>query len=220
MRPLTDHLPKPLVSVRGEPLIEHHIKKLVAVGVRRVVINVSYLAEALIRALGSGERFGCELIYSIEATPLESGGGIATASEHFLSPALILVSADIYSDFDYASLLPHVEAIEKRDVQAHFVMVAPTQGEPGGEFALSTDGHVHMGEPRVTLANIAVLATAPCRRWPRGERFRLLPYYQQIVDAGAVSGEMLSGVWKNVTTAADVDFLNHAPLTSNSFLKC
>jgi NDP-sugar pyrophosphorylase family protein len=63
MRPLTDTLCKPLVPVRGAPLIEHHIKKLVAIGVRRIVINVSYLAEQLMRTLGSGTRFGCELIY-------------------------------------------------------------------------------------------------------------------------------------------------------------
>jgi N-acetyl-alpha-D-muramate 1-phosphate uridylyltransferase len=215
MRPLTDTLPKPLVPVCGAPLIEHHIKKLVAVGVRRIIINVSYLAEALIAALGHGERFGCELIYSVESSPLESGGGIATASAHFQSDAIFLVSADIYSDFDYASLLPRVSAIENGQVQAHFVMVAPTVGEPGGEFAMGADGRVHMGEPRMTLANIAVLAAAPCLTWPRGERFKLLPYYQQIVEAGVVSGEVFGGVWKNVTTAADVEFLNAAQAALN-----
>lgn len=215
MRPLTDRLPKPLVPVCGAPLIEHHIKKLVAAGVRRIIINVSYLAEALIQALGHGERFGCELIYSVEPSPLESGGGIATASTHFRSDAIILVSADIYSDLDYASLLPRVTAIEKGLIQSHFVMVAPTEGEPGGEFAVGADGRVHMGLPRMTLANIAVLAAAPCRAWPRGERFKLLPYYQQIVEAGVVSGEVFTGVWKNVTTAADIDLLNAAQAALN-----
>jgi len=215
MRPLTDTVPKPLVPVRGAPLIEHHIRKLVAVGVRRVIINVSYMAETLIAALGHGERFGCDLIYSVESSPLESGGGIATASAHFQSDAMILVSADIYSDLDYASLLPRVSAIENGQIQSHFVMVAPTAGEPGGEFAVDADGRVHMGQPRMTLANIAVLGTAPCRTWPRGERFKLLPYYQQIVEAGVVSGEVFSGVWKNVTTAADIDFLDAAQAASN-----
>jgi len=214
MRPLTDTLPKPLVPVCGAPLIEHHIKKLVAIGVRRIIINVSYLAEALIAALGHGERFDCELIYSVETVPLESGGGIATASAHFQSDAIILVSADIYADLDYATLLPRVTAIENGPDRAHFVMVAPTVGEPGGEFAVC-DGRVHMGQPRMTLANIAVIATTPCRAWPRGERFKLLPYYQQIVEMGAVSGEVFSGVWKNVTTAADVDFLNAARAALN-----
>ncbi len=211
MRPLTDTLCKPLVSVRGAPLIEHHIKKLLAIGVRRIVINVSYLAEQLMQTLGSGERFGCELIYSVEREPLESGGGVSTASGHFRGAAVILVSADIYSDFDYATLLPQVRAIENGGASAHFVLVNPTTGEPGGEFALDAltdEGRLHSGQPRLTLANIAVLAAAPCRTWPRGERFKLLPHYQQWVDSGAVTGELFTGLWRNVTTAADVEILN------------
>jgi len=212
MRPLTDHLPKPLVEVRGVPLIEHHIRKLVAIGVRRIVINLSYLADLLQTWLGDGSRFGCELIYSVEAEPLESGGGVATASAHFRSPSVLMISADIYSDFDYASLLAPAAAIEKGMQRAHFVMVPPTPGEPGGEFALAErpDGsaRVHAGEPRLTLANIGVLATAPCQTWPRGVRFKLLPHYQQWVAEGAVTGELFTGLWRNVTSAADVEALN------------
>ena len=208
MRPLTDTLCKPLVPVCGAPLIEHHIKKLVAIGVQRIVVNVSYLAEQMLQTLGAGERFGCELIYSVEREPLESGGGVATASEHFRGAAVILVSADIYSDFDYARLMPHVRAIENGASRAHFVLVNPTAGEPGGEFALTAKGVVHSGQPRLTLANIAVLATAPCRTWPRGECFKLLPHYQQMVDSGTVTGEIFTGLWRNVTTAADVEILN------------
>lgn len=211
MRPLTDTLCKPLVPVRGGPLIEHHIKKLVAIGVQRIVINVSYLAEQLVQALGSGERFGCELIYSVERKPLESGGGVATASAHFKGAAIILVSADIYSDFDYARLLQPARAIENGAASAHFVLVNPTPGEPGGEFALDAlheRGRVHSGQPRLTLANIAVLSTETCPAWPRGERFKLLPHYQQWVDSGTVTGELFTGLWRNVTTVADVEILN------------
>lgn len=208
MRPLTDTLCKPLVPVRGTPLIVHHIKKLVAMGVRRIVINVSYLAEQLMQTLGSGERFGCELVYSVEHEPLDSGGGVATASAHFRGAAIILISADIYCDFDYATLLPRVQAIENGVASAHFILVNPTPGEPGGEFALDSDGRVHSGQPRLTLANIALLAVSRCRSWPRHERFKLLPHYQQWVDNGAVTGELFTGLWRNVTTAADVEILN------------
>jgi N-acetyl-alpha-D-muramate 1-phosphate uridylyltransferase len=208
MRPLTDTLPKPLVEVRGAPLIEHHIRKLVAAGVERIVVNVSYLATALMRALGDGSRFGCELIYSVEREPLESGGGVTTASTHFRGESLLLVSADIYSDFDYVALWPQALAIERGDARAHFVMVPATPNEPGGEFALEGDGRITLGQPRLTLANIAVLATEPCRSWPRGERFKLLPYYQQWAGQRAVTGELYGGLWRNVTTAADVETLN------------
>ena len=208
MRPLTDTLPKPLVVVRGAPLIEHHIRKLVAIGVRRITVNVSYRAGALVQALGDGVRFGCELVYSTEPEPLESGGGVATASPHFRSRAVLLISADIYSDFDYARLLPHVVAIEKRNASAHFVMVPALPDAPGGEFALDASGLVTEGQPRLTLANIAVVATEPCQRWPRGVPFKLLPHYQTWVARREVSGERFDGLWRNVTTVADVEMLN------------
>ncbi len=208
MRPLTDRLPKPLVLVRGAPLIEHHIRKLVAVGIKRIVINASYLADMLIAALGDGSRFGCELIYSLEAVPLESGGGVATASRHFQSSVVVLVSADVYSDFDYARLAQRAVAIEKAQTKAHFVLVPSAVGEPGGEFALEADGYVSLGQPRRTLASIGLLSVAECKTWPSDQRFALLPTYQRWAREHAVTGEMHYGQRVNVTALADVETLN------------
>ena len=208
MRPLTDTLPKPLVVVRGAPLIEHHIGKLVAIGVKRIVINTSYLADVMMAALGDGSRFGCQLIYSFEPEPLESGGGVATASRHFQSKVVVLVSADIYSDFDYARLVPPAAAIEKGQTKAHFVMVPAVPGEPGGEFALQADGLVSLEKPRLTLASIGLLSVAECQTWPAGQQFALLPKYEQWVREHAVTGETHLGTRVNVTTFADVEALN------------
>lgn len=212
MRPLTDSLPKPLIVVRGAPLIEHHIRKLVAAGITRIVINVSYRAEALMAALGKGSRFGCELIYSVESEPLESGGGVATASAHFQSKVIALVSADIYSDFDYARLLAPTAPIENGQIKAHFVMVPALSGEPGGEFALDADRYVSLGQPRLTLASIGLLSVTECQRLPRGQGFALLPHYQRWVEERAVTGEMHHGLRVNVTSLADVETLNSDPV--------
>ena len=208
MRPLTDRLPKPLLIVRGAPLIEHHIRKLSAIGIERIVINASYLAEHLMTVLGDGSRFGCELIFSLEDEPLESGGGVAQASTRFRTKAIALVSADIYSDSDYHRLLEPVIAIEKARIKAHFVMVPSVADAPGGEFALDSDGYVNLGSPRLTLASIAVLSVAECQLWPRGQRFALLPRYQQWAREHVVTGEIHHGLRVNVTTAADVEALN------------
>ncbi len=208
MRPLTDTLPKPLVVVRGAPLIEHHIRKLVAIGITRIVINASYLADRLMAKLGDGSRFGCELIYSLEAEPLESGGGVATASHHFQSKVIALVSADIYSDFDYARLVPPAAAIEKGRNKAHFAMVPCVAGEPGGEFALEQDGYVSLGTSRLTLASIGLLSVAECQKWPRERRYALLSTYQQWAREHAVTGQIHYGQRVNVTAFADVEALN------------
>lgn len=214
MRPLTDVCPKPLIVVRGKTLIAHHIEKLAKVGVERIVINVSYLAEQIVTAVERGEKFGCEVIFSHETEPLESGGGIAMASPHFRGAGTIIVSADIYTEFDYAALAPAVLNIEAGESDAHFVMVRPTPGQPGGEFALhapnlaSKTERLHNGQPRLTLANVGVLSTAVCQALPRGQRYRLLPHYQRLVDTGRATGQLCEALWCNLTSPSDVEALN------------
>lgn len=213
MRPLTDHLPKPLVEVRGKPLIVHHIEKLVAIGVEQIVINLSYRANDIRDALGDGARFGCALNYSYEPEPLESGGGVATASTFFTQPNLVLVSADIYSDIDYSLFLqarPIKKASSAWSSNAHFFLVPKSKDRPGGEFALGNDGRLNEGEPRQTLANIGLLRTELVTAWPRNQRFALLPHYRQWVTQGLVTGALHRGLWCNVTTPQDVELLNSA----------
>lgn len=207
MRPLTEQTPKPLLPVGRRPLIEHHLIKLVAAGIRHVVINVSYLGEQIMAALGDGARFGCEIAYSVEPAPLESGGGVATAAPLFRSEAVLLVSADIWSDFDYGRLVERARAVAAGEVDAHFVLVPHSAKAPGGEFALA-EGRLTEGEPRHTLANLSVLARRHIATWPRHEAFRLYLHYRRWVAAGRVSGELHWGDWINVTTPQDVETLN------------
>src|SRR3546814_15977787 len=81
MRPLTDTTPKPLLMAGGKPLIAWHLEKLAALGVREVVVNVSWLAAQFPRVLGDGARWGPRIEYSQEGpVPLETGGANGSAS--------------------------------------------------------------------------------------------------------------------------------------------
>jgi MurNAc alpha-1-phosphate uridylyltransferase len=80
LRPLTLRTPKPLLMVRGRPLIAWHLATLARMGVREVVINLSWLGEQIRAALGDGAAFGLAIHYSDEGPePLEVGGGIFRA---------------------------------------------------------------------------------------------------------------------------------------------
>ena len=72
MRPLTDSCPKPLLTVKGVPLIEHHIKNLVAAGIKDIVINHAWLGQKIVDYLGSGEQFSANISYSEEPVALET----------------------------------------------------------------------------------------------------------------------------------------------------
>src|SRR5262249_3785510 len=80
MRPLTDRTPKPLLTVRGEPLIERHVKALVQAGFTELVINLAWLGAQIRSFLGDGSRYGASIRYSDEGpAALETAGGIFNA---------------------------------------------------------------------------------------------------------------------------------------------
>ena len=208
MRPLTDATPKPLLEAGGKPLIVWQIEALARAGFRDVVVNAAHLAERMIAALGDGAAFGVRIRWSREAEPLETAGGIATARELFAPGPVLIVSADICTRFDYASLAPRIAAMRSGGVmRVHLVMVPNPPYHPAGDFALA-DGRVVEGAPRLTFGNIGVYDTALFAELPRGEKLKMLPLYRRWIGLGIVSGERYDGPWANVGTPADLAALD------------
>lgn len=209
MRPLTDHTPKPLLHVGKEMLIEHHLRKLAAAGVRDVVINISHLAAQFPAALGDGSRWGVRIHYSDEGSePLETGGGIKHALPLLGDAPFIAVSADILSDFDYAGLPAEPHGL------AHLIMVANPEFHPEGDFSLH-DGQLNdegRGE-RYTFGNIGVYRPAIVAG-ESTDRFKLLPMFQRAMRHGQLSGECFTGAWHNVGTPAQLAALQHSAVAA------
>lgn len=209
MRPLTDATPKPLLKVAGKRLIEHHLEKLALAGVREVVINTSHLAERFPAALGDGARWDLRIHYSYEGpTPLETGGGMRRALQWLGDAPFIAVSADIWSDYDYAQLA--ARGLPAGDAWAHLVMVPNPDFHARGDFfldgaRLSDDG---AGE-RLTFANIGVYCAALLAGQAEGA-FKLLPMYQRAMRAGKLDGERYDGAWWNVGTPEQLAQLDAA----------
>jgi MurNAc alpha-1-phosphate uridylyltransferase len=205
MRPLTTHTPKPLLEVKGKPLIVHHIEKLVAAGVHYIVVNTSHLAEQFPEALGDGSRWGVRIRYSYEGpAPLETGGGMHRALPLLGAEPFIVVSADIWSDIDYAALPREPSGV------AHLVMVGNPDYHPKGDFALANgrlyEGDGPAGAQRLTFGNVGVYRREIVEDEIAG-RFKLLPMYQRAIAAGRLSGEKHDGFWRNVGTPAQLDEL-------------
>ena len=79
MRPLTDHLPKPMLTINNKSLLAWHLEALAKAGIQNAVINHAWLGNKIEEALGNGERFGVNITYSPEQSALETAGGIAKA---------------------------------------------------------------------------------------------------------------------------------------------
>ena len=203
MRPLTDHVPKPLLPVAGKPLMQYHIDALAAGGVRDIVINLAWLGSSIREALATGAASGVRIQYSDEGdAALETGGGIFNALELLGDGPFIVVSGDVWSDFPLAQLTTR---LHPQDL-AHFVMVANPDYHQRGDFGLR-DGRIVAEGERLTYANIGVFRReffAGCT----GGKFPLAPLMRERIAAGKVSGEFHAGRWFNVGTPqqlADLD---------------
>jgi len=195
MRPLTLHTPKPLLKVAGKSLIEHQINRLVAAGVRELVINHAWLGEKIEAHLGDGERFSLNITYSRESQPLETGGGIFRALPLLGDAPFIVVNGDIFTDYDFVNVPQTLDGL------AHLVLVDNPEHHPEGDFSLQQDRVVSPGATNtLTYSGIALLHPQLFTDCFNGA-FKLAPLLREAMAQGRLSGEHFAGRWIDVGTA-------------------
>lgn len=231
MRPLTDTTPKPLLPVRGKPLIAWHLEALARDGVREVVINTAWLESRIVETLGDGTRFGLTLHYSQEGRDhggaLETAGGIATALPLLRGTpgtregeCFWVVSGDIYMPgFRFDATL--AQQFARSDRLAHLWLVPNPPYHPQGDFGLSAEGLGLADEPgpdgqRWTYANIALCRAALFDGLAPGTRAPLGPLLFSAMRSGRVTAEVYRGPWENVGTPAQWEALNGDALNASA----
>ena len=212
MRPLSDAVPKPLLRVGGKPLVVWQIEALARAGYRTLVINAAHLAPQLVAALGDGAALGVRIDWSLEPEPLETAGGIATAMPWLPAGPVLVVSGDVWTRFDYASLTARADAMARDGAppRVHLVMVPNPAFHPSGDFALEGSQIRRTGPTMLTFGNIGLYDTALLRELPRGVKLKLLPLYHDWIARGLVSGERYDGPWANVGTPDELAALDAA----------
>lgn len=192
MRPLTDITPKPLLIAGGKRLIEWQIERLVIAGVQRIVVNHAWLGEQFESVLGNGSRYGCELVYSAETTALETAGGIAKALPLLGDAPFIVVSGDIYTQYDYTQLPNDLGAHA-----AHLVLVTNPSYNAKGDMGIENGLIAPQAASKYTYANIGVFSPAVFKALDPRLKHKLFPW---LYAQGGISGELFTGEWHNVGT--------------------
>ena len=197
MRPLTDFVPKPLLKVQGKPLIEYHLEALKRSGYERVVINHAWLGQQIESALGTGERFGLDILYSAEPQALETAGGISNALP-LLCPnkgdeLFTVVNGDIFTDFDFDTLPSYLP----KGVEAHLVMVDNPSHNPDGDFYFTGYGlHPEQG-CKMTFSGIAVYHKGFFAQINAGVK-PLAPMLRAAIEQGIIVAQHFTGHWTDV----------------------
>jgi MurNAc alpha-1-phosphate uridylyltransferase len=204
LRPLTDTLPKPLIRVRGTPLIVRHLERLAEAGVSEVVINVSYLAGQIVDALADGATWGLSIDWSHEDQPLETAGGLATARPLLGKEPFLVVNADVYCDYPFGSLA----SLDLGGLAGHIVMVPNPPFRPLGDFSLAGNRVGNLDAPRYTYSGIGVLDPRIVESVATGSKAPLAPLLRSAAERGQLGGEVYAGLWSDVGTPGRLAELN------------
>ena len=202
LRPMTDTTPKPLLRVRGQPLIERHVIGLARAGLERIVINLAWLGSQIREYLGDGSRYGVPIVYSEEQPrALETAGGIFRALPHLAPGPFAVVNGDIYTNFPFETL----GLAADRD--AHLVLVPNPPQHPRGDFGLEQGLALSAAASRYTFSGIGMYRDAFFAGCADGV-FPLKPLLLRSMAAKRCSAELYTGVWEDVGTAERLQALN------------
>jgi len=202
LRPLTDRTPKPLLEIRGKPLIQYHIERLAHAGIVEIVINLAWLGSMIRDYLGDGARFGVRIDYSEEAPhALETAGGIFRALPRLGPDAFLVLNGDVFTDYPlaHAALAPGREA--------HLVLVPNPPQHRQGDFGLEHGLAVPSAPLQYTFSGIAVYRPQFFAHCVDGV-FPLKPLLLRSMAARRCSAELYMGVWEDVGTPDRLKALN------------
>lgn len=222
MRPLTDACPKPLLDVRGRPLIQWHLEALAQGGVHDAVVNTAWLGEQLPQRLGAGgEGSGVpRLHYSHEGidfgAALETAGGIVRALP-LLGDVFWVVAGDVFMP-GFAFAREALERFAGSSHLAHLWLVPNPAHNPRGDFGLSPEGRAlnTADGPRLTYSTVGLYRAAffdEARTGiapgnALGIAAPLAPLLRAAMDNGQVSAERYDGPWTDVGTPERLAQLN------------
>ena len=201
LRPLTDHTPKPMVSVGGKPLIVHHLEKIAQTGIVDVVINLGHLGSKIAEGLGNGSQWGLSIEYSDEGPePLETGGGMTKALPLLGEDTFMLVNGDVWCDLDYRDI---PKKLEHND-QALLYLVPQPDWRNRGDFSLRNKRVIESENPEYLYAGIALYHPS-ILQGAKAEKFSIIPRLKNAISENRVQGILYDGEWDDVGTPERLD---------------
>ena len=217
MRPLTDELPKPLLTIKNKSLLAWHLEALGAAGIKDVVINHAWLGMKIEAALGNGHQFGLDITYSPEDSALETAGGIHKALP-LLDPTdyFLVINGDVFSpNLPIGQLLDQVSGLRSAPNQplAHLLMVPNPVQHLEGDFYLK--GSQVTTEPmdgaeKLTFSGIGLYHRDLFKDVELDIPTKLAPLLREAIADNRVSGEKYTGPWHDVGTPQRLQELNAA----------
>ena len=215
MRPLTDNLPKPLLTVKNKSLLVWHLEALKKAGFKQVVINHAWLGQKIEDTLGDGTQFQLAITYSPEINALETAGGICKALP-LLDPSdyFLVINGDVFCpDFPIKGLLDSLIRLRSPGLGklGHLIMVPNPAQHPQGDFYLQgsqISDFPSEGAEKLTFSGIGIYHKDLFKDLELGQSAKLAPLLKTAMKENSISGEKYTGPWHDVGTPQRLQELN------------
>jgi MurNAc alpha-1-phosphate uridylyltransferase len=203
LKPLTDDIPKPLLKVGNQSLIERNIRSLLNYGFDEIVINVSYLGNMITEHVL--ELFpNNKIVFSEESQPLGTGGGIVNALELLGDKPFMLINADIYHNINLTALNTDVKA-------AHLVGVRNPEHNLKGDFSLENNLVCVKSESNdftwsgISIINPKIFDELEPQEMPFDIWYKVL---MQFINNKVVTAEISEDIWIDTGTIDRLELAN------------
>jgi len=211
LRPITENVAKPFVRIDGKPCIDHVIEALVRDGFTDILMTMYYKPEDMIDHLGSGMKFGANIVYSIEDTPLGTFGGVGKNSS-FLNDTVVVASGDVLADVDFIEIYNYHKKVNAIATIALTTTDNPTEY---GIVGLDSNGRINRFKEKPPLeevfsdqinAGIYVLEPQVFDLFPKNQKadFAKTIFPTLLKMNKPLYGKRLSGLWIDIGRPSDL----------------
>jgi NDP-sugar pyrophosphorylase family protein len=191
LKPMTEKIPKALVTVAGEPFLAHQLRLLGSAGLRRVVICAGYLGEMIEAEFGNGSRLEMQISYSFDGPRLLGTGGALKQALPMLSQRFFVLYGDSYLPIDYRS----VARAFLESGQPALMTVFENEGRWDTSNLCFEKGEICLYDkvartPRMRHIDygLGILRADTLKEWQATEAFDLANLYQQLMAKKQLAG--------------------------------
>ncbi len=209
LKPITDTIPKPLVEVRGKPLILHHLLALKKAGFRDIVVNVSWLGDQIIDFLKTETPKGLHIRISDERDrALETGGGMLNALPMLGDDPFLSINADVFTDMDYSLF----SDLSLNNNLLQIVLVPNPEHNQDGDFSVDKNRLMPVTPSHISFTYSGIGVYSPALFKPvlhrHNEAFKLAPLIHYAIKHHQAGGQIYLGHWTDVGSVDRLAELN------------
>jgi len=198
LRPLTEHIPKPMLTVAGRPILERIVLHLVGYGIREISLSINYLGEVIERHFKDGSDFGCHISYIREKKPMGTGGSLSLLPPS--DDAVLVMNGDLVTQADIGRILDFHAAgdyVATSCLRPYQVEVPFGVAEVRGDRLLAF--REKPTEQMLINAGIYVLSPKALRMIPKDREYPITQLFETCLSKKlAVGAHVLEGDWMDV----------------------